>query len=48
MDIFWENGEFSHLRLYVVRDLRDMSWGAIDQTEDLSEEFAVETLELRL
>ena len=48
MDVFWENGEFSHLRLYVVRDLRDMSWGAIDQTEDLSEEFAVESLELRL
>lgn len=48
MDVYWENGEFSHLRLYVKENLRDLSWGAIDQTEDYTDEFAVDTLELNL
>lgn len=48
MHIYWEDGEFSHLRLYVKQNLRDVSWGAIDQTEDLTDEFDVDTLELRL
>lgn len=48
LDIYWEDGEFSHLRLYVQRSLDHITWGAISQTEDWSDEFEVDGLELHL
>ena len=48
VDIYWEDGEFSHVRLHVHTSLNHISWGAIDQTEDWSDDFAVDGLELRL
>lgn len=29
MQIFWNNGEFSHVKLYVKPDFRDISWGTL-------------------
>ena len=46
--VFWEDGKFSHIRLYLNRDLRHESWGDMDTTQDLTEEFTVETLNLEL
>ncbi|MFP4152277.1 MAG: hypothetical protein ACOC2V_04680 [Alkalispirochaeta sp.] len=46
MVVFYENGEFSHVRLYVHNDPTHRSWGALPGGEDLSDEFAIETLEI--
>ena len=46
--VFWENGEFSHLRLYLNSNLMDETWGDIDPIVDLTEKFKVETLKLEL
>ena len=44
--VFWEDGEFSHIRLYLNNDLMHNSWGDIDPNIDLTEKFKVETLKL--
>ena len=46
--VFWDNGEFSHIRLYLHSNLMHQSWGDIDPTVDLTEKFKVETLKLEL
>ena len=46
MDVFYENGEFSHVRLYAQENRAHRSWGALPSGQDLSEEFAVETLQI--
>lgn len=44
--IFWEDGAFSHIRLYLQRDDRHDSWGELDNPEDYTDKFNIETLEL--
>lgn len=44
--IFWENGEFSHIRLYLQRDLSHITYGDLDNPENFNDEFDVETLSL--
>ena len=44
--IFWSEGEFSHIRLYVIKDKNHESWGVLSPTEDLSK-FDAETLEIK-
>lgn len=42
--IFWRNGEFAHIRLYLPMDQNDPSWGDLDTTKDFSAQFDVDTL----
>jgi hypothetical protein len=46
MTVFYEGAEFSHVRLFVQENRNHPTWGTLSGGEDLSEEFAVETLEL--
>jgi hypothetical protein len=44
--VFYLNGEFSHIRLYLRRNLNDMSWGDASRLGNISANFDVETLNL--
>jgi hypothetical protein len=46
--IFWKNGEFHHIRLYLHDDLNNDSWGDLDPNLDLTENFNIESLTLVL
>ncbi len=47
--IFWKDGAFDHIRLYLHKDRYDLSWGDIDSTIDISDKFeGVESIELNL
>ena len=46
MTVFYKNGEFSHVRLFVHPYPSHVTWGALPGGEDLSEEFSAETLEI--
>ncbi|WP_319561643.1 hypothetical protein [Marispirochaeta sp.] len=43
--IFWKNGEFSHIRLYLREDKNDMSWGILRNPEAYSDSFDIENLD---
>ncbi len=45
MQVYWENGEFSHVRLFVNSDISDKSWGSLQNPENLDGTFTNETLE---
>lgn len=47
MSVYWENGEFSHVKLYVNKSINHVSWGSLNTDVDLTEEFNVESLELK-
>jgi len=44
--IFWQDGQFDHIRLYLQRDYRHESWGELGNPDQYSGKFDVETLEL--
>lgn len=44
--IFWEDGVFSHIRLYVKEDLNDPTWGELNTIVDLTDKFQIDTLKL--
>ncbi|MFQ3620655.1 MAG: hypothetical protein SNJ78_06895 [Spirochaetales bacterium] len=44
MIIYWKNGKFSHVRLFLKKNMNDLSWGSLNPTEDLSAKFNVEEL----
>ncbi|RKX93219.1 MAG: hypothetical protein DRP59_03535 [Spirochaetes bacterium] len=45
--VFWINGKFDHIRLYLKSDLGDVSWGDINPAwGDISEKFNIDTLSL--
>lgn len=46
--VFWKNGEFNHIRIYLQSDLNNPSWGDLDPTVDISEKFNVKALTLKL
>jgi hypothetical protein len=46
MQVFWEDGAFSHVRLVVHADRSDRTWGSLPSDVDYRDEFAVETLQL--
>lgn len=46
MNVYYENGEFSHVRLYAQENRTHRSWGAPRSGQDLTEEFSVETLQI--
>ncbi len=47
--VFWKDGVFDHIRLYLHKDRRHLSWGDLDPTVDMSGKFeGVESIELKL
>lgn len=46
MSVVYQNGEFSHVRLYVQEDRAHRSWSSLPSGQDLSEEFSSETLQI--
>ena len=48
MSIFYKDGEFSHVRLYVHNSKGHQTWGNIPQGTDVSRYFNAETLEIEL
>ncbi|MDR3201115.1 MAG: hypothetical protein LBT68_06605 [Spirochaetales bacterium] len=34
MVVFWKEGKFSHVRLFLKKDMRDVSYGVISATQD--------------
>ncbi len=46
MSVFWADGKFSHIRLYVDRNMSGSSWGIIDQSENVADKFNIDTLEI--
>jgi len=45
--IFWANGKFDHIRLYLKSNLEDKSWGSINPAwGNLDDKFKVDTLKL--
>lgn len=47
MIVYYRGEEFSHVRLFVQRNMADTSWGALPSDVDYREAFAVETLDIR-
>ena len=48
LSIFWNEGKFDHIRLYLQSNLNDPSWGDLNPNVDFSEKFKVDTLNLEL
>lgn len=46
MDVYFRNGEFSHVRLFVRDDPNHTSWGRLKNEPGTQEKFNVETLDL--
>lgn len=46
ISIFWQKGEFHHLRLYLSRDSSDPSWGTLSDSPELPQSFEVDTVRL--
>ena len=47
--VFWKDGEFHHIRLYLTKNRLDLSWGDLDPTVDISAKFeGVESIKLEL
>ena len=44
--IFWSEGTFHSIKMYVHKDLSHPTWGRLDPSMDLSSEFALDALEL--
>lgn len=44
--VFWRNGEFHHIRLYLEQNLRDLSYGQLDNPAAFNERFDIDTLEI--
>lgn len=42
VSIFWEDGEFHHVRLYLIPNKAHPSWGVIDYPQEIEERFNVE------
>jgi hypothetical protein len=46
LSVYWKDGKFSHVRLFVKKNYSDSSWGSISQEEGLAKSFEVEELKL--
>ena len=42
VNIYWRNGEFDHLVLYVHSSYNDLSWGSIEKSEETAARFEVD------
>ena len=43
---YYIDGEFSHIRLYLRRDIKDPSWGVLRLTAAEERKFDIDTLEI--
>ena len=39
IQFFWKDGKFHHLRLFVVADYNDRTWGVVNPAEDMASKF---------
>jgi hypothetical protein len=46
LSIFWRQGEFHHLRLYVNENKNHPTWGDLENYPGLGEKFNVDTLQM--
>ena len=44
--IFWKDGAFSHVRLYLHKNINDLSYGDLEDPESLNGKFDIESLDL--
>ena len=44
---FYRDGKFDFIRLYVIEDIRDLTWGILRKTEASNAAFGGETLEIK-
>jgi hypothetical protein len=44
--VYWKEGKFSHVRLYVKKNFNDNSWGTLSQQDASAKSFEVEELKL--
>lgn len=44
--IFWRDGQFSHIRLYLHKNLQHDSYGDLKDPESLNDKFDIESLDL--
>ncbi len=44
MDVFYNQGEFSHVRLYVKSDRNHLTWGRLENDPNASSRFDTETI----
>ena len=47
MNVYWKDGEFSHLVLYVHRNVSHLSWGRLMTENDLERRFALDEPDLQ-
>ena len=45
--IFWQDGKFHSIKLYVIDNLADESWAPLAITSETEKHFDIETLELK-
>jgi hypothetical protein len=45
--VFYRDGKFDFIRLYVVEDIRDLTWGVLRKTEASNAAFSGDTLEIK-
>ncbi len=45
MSIFWKDGAFDHIRVYLRENKNDFTWGNLDNPENYTDKFNVETLD---
>jgi hypothetical protein len=45
--VFYRDGKFDFIRLYVIDDVKDLTWGILRKTEASNAAFNVETLDIK-
>ena len=45
--VFYRDGKFDFIRLYVMEDVKDLTWGILRKTEASNAAFGGETLEIK-
>jgi hypothetical protein len=45
--VFYRDGKFDFIRLYVMEDIKDLTWGILRKTEASNAAFGGETLEIK-
>ncbi len=48
MEVFWRDGEFSHMKIFVRRDYTHESWGSWDAPDNVDELFDIDEPEFNL
>ena len=44
--VFWVDGKFNHIRLYVVSNVNSHTWGVLEGGKELIEDFQIEELNI--